>query len=157
MISTGDYLAFVDESLEAMAGILQQLGDERAGARLETPGANSPYAIVTHCLGVLEYWGGYVVAGRVVERDRPAEFRATGEVAGLVARVRRAREQLAADVATARPSEPPRGAPELDDATLPLGRTQGGALFHVYEELAQHLGQLEVTRDVLLAQSEQAW
>ena len=30
--------------------------------------------------------------------------------------------------------------------------TQGDVLLHVYEELAQHLGQLEVTRDVLLAQ-----
>ena len=29
--------------------------------------------------------------------------------------------------------------------------TQGDVLLHVYEELAQHLGQLEVTRDVLLA------
>ena len=29
--------------------------------------------------------------------------------------------------------------------------TQGEVLLHVYEELAQHLGQLEVTRDVLLA------
>ena len=29
--------------------------------------------------------------------------------------------------------------------------TQGDVLLHVHEELAQHLGQLEVTRDVLLA------
>ena len=37
-----------------------------------------------------------------------------------------------------------------EDGTLSY-RTQGAVLLHVYEELAQHLGQLEVTRDVLLA------
>jgi hypothetical protein len=33
----------------------------------------------------------------------------------------------------------------------PTRRTQGGALVHVYEELSQHLGQLEITRDLLRA------
>ncbi len=28
---------------------------------------------------------------------------------------------------------------------------QGGALFHVYEELAQHHGQMEIIRDCILA------
>ncbi|MCA0337442.1 MAG: DUF664 domain-containing protein [Actinobacteria bacterium] len=30
-------------------------------------------------------------------------------------------------------------------------RSQGAVLLHVHEELAQHLGQMEVIRDVLLA------
>ena len=38
-----------------------------------------------------------------------------------------------------------------EDADLPIGRTQGGAVFHVFEELAQHRGQMEVCRDMLLA------
>ena len=59
-------------------------------------GASSAYANVTHCLGVMGYWGGAVVAGRTIERS------------------------------------------------------QGGALMHIYEELAQHLGQLEVGRDVVM-------
>jgi hypothetical protein len=29
---------------------------------------------------------------------------------------------------------------------LPLGRTQGGALIHIYSELAQHRGQMEICR-----------
>jgi hypothetical protein len=154
VISTEDYLAFVDDALDSMVAILLELGDDRAGRRLATPGANSPFAIVTHCLGVLEHWGGHVVAGRSIERDRDAEFRATGRVEDLVDRVRRARAQLERDLHDADPSALPRNVPDGPDALLPLGRTQGGALIHVYEELAQHLGQLEVTRDVLLAQSE---
>jgi hypothetical protein len=32
-----------------------------------------------------------------------------------------------------------------------MARTQGGALLHIYEELAQHRGQMEITRDLLWA------
>jgi hypothetical protein len=100
----------------------------------------------------MEYWGGHVVAGRPTHRDRAAEFRASGPVDELVARARAAREQLAADLATFDPSAPPRNPPaDEEDAALPLGRTQGGAAFHVFEELAQHRGQMEGSRDILLA------
>jgi hypothetical protein len=151
MISTEDYLWFLDNALDALVAALEQLGDGLANTSLQTPGANSPYAVVTHCLGVMEFWGGYALAGRTIERDRNAEFRASGEVAALVGRVRQAREQLVADLELLDPSAPARGRLDDDDTSLPVGRTQGGVLMHLYEELAQHLGQVEVTRDVLLA------
>lgn len=151
MISVEDYLHFVDEALDGMAAIVTDLGDDLANRRPDLPGANSPYAVLTHCLGVMGHWGGHIVAGRTVERDRDAEFRASGPVADLVRRTRAARRQLAADVAGLDPSAPPRGTPEPEDAHLPLGRTQGGALIHIYEELAQHRGQMETCRDVLRA------
>lgn len=47
----------------------------------DLPGTNAPYGIVTHCLGVLDYWVGQCVAGRTIQRDREAEFRAQGPVA----------------------------------------------------------------------------
>jgi hypothetical protein len=99
----------------------------------------------------MEYWGGAIVAGRTIDRHRDAEFRASGAVGELVRRTRRARRQLGADIADLEPLAPPRGTPEPEDADLPLARTQGGVLVHVYEELAQHRGQMEVTRDVLRA------
>ena len=89
------------------------------------------------------------VAGRRIERDRPAEFVATGPVADLVAQVARARAQLVVDLAAVDWDGPPRGSVDPQDADLPLGRSQGGVLLHIYEELAQHLGHLEITRDVL--------
>ena len=75
----------------------------------------------------------HVVAGRTIRRDRDAEFRATGPVAELVERTRRARRQLADDLSGLDPFAPPRGAPKRDDVDLPIARTQGGALIHVYE------------------------
>ena len=151
MISVEDYLWYVDEALDGMIAIVTELGDELANRRPDVPDTNSPYVLLHHCLGVMEFWGGHMVAGRTVERDRDAEFRASGPVDELVARTRRARRQLAADVATLEPGAPPRGTPDAEDADLPLARTQGGVLIHIYEELAQHRGQMEGCRDVLLA------
>ena len=151
MISVDDFLWFVDEALEGMVGIVVELGDDLANRRPDLPGANSPYAILFHCLGVMEWWGGEAVAGRPVERDRDAEFRATGPVDALVARAGAARARLAEDLAQLDPAAPPRVALDPEDRDLPLGATQGGVALHIYEELAQHRGQMEVTRDVLRA------
>jgi Protein of unknown function (DUF664) len=150
MVSLEDFLWYVDDALDGMVTIVTRLGDERASESPLLRDANSPYAVLTHCLGVMEYWGGQVIAGRRIERDRPAEFVATGRVADLVDRVRVSREQFARDLAGFEPSDAPRGVVEPDDADLPIGRTQGGALMHVYQELSQHHGQMEITRDLLL-------
>lgn len=151
MITVDEYLSYVDTALDGMVQILSELGDDLANTRPDLPDANSPYAILTHCLGVMEYWGGHVVAGRPNNRDRDAEFRATGVVSDLLERVRTARGQLAADATAADPSAPAPNPPpdDLDLSTT----THGAVLLHVYEELAQHHGQLEITRDVLRAQS----
>ena len=152
MLSVDDLLFYIDDALDGMVAIVEQLGDDAANQRLDTPGANSAYALLAHCLGVMEYWAGFLIAGRDIDRDRDAEFEAGGSVGELVTRTCRAREQLKADLAELEPSAPTRRPPLLpEDAQLPYARTQGGALVHLYEELAQHRGQMEVTRDVLLA------
>ncbi len=73
-----DYLWFVDLALREMARIVGELGDELANRRPPFRGGNSPFVILTHCLGVLEYWGGATVAQRPVQRDRAAEFTRAG-------------------------------------------------------------------------------
>jgi hypothetical protein len=148
-MNTQEYLYFVDTALDGMARVVTELGDDLANQRPDMPGANSPYVILTHCLGVMAFWGGQVVGGREIHRDRPAEFTASGPVADLVEKTRAARAQLATDIADADASAPPRTAPGGD--AQPWKTTQGGVLLHLYEELAQHHGHMEITRDVLLA------
>lgn len=150
-ISTDDYLWFVDDCLDAMLGIVEELGDELASTAPELPGANSPFAILTHCLGVVDWWGGAMVCGRTVVRDREAEFVATGPVSMLREKVRRTRERLAEDLQALDPQAAPVGPREDWMAEVPHGSTQGGVLLHVLHELAQHLGQMELSRDVLAA------
>jgi hypothetical protein len=150
-LSTSDYLWFVDQALDQMVRIVTDLGDDLANRRPDLPGANSPYVILTHCLGVLEFWGGHTVAGRAIERDRDAEFQAVGSSVELARRSAAARQQFERDLSLLESNAPAHGVLDSSDTELPLARTQGGVLLHIYEELAQHLGQMELTRDVLRA------
>jgi hypothetical protein len=148
-ISPEAVVSYVDRAIDGMAGIVVGLGDDLANQRPDLPWANSPYAILCHSLGVMEFWGGYVVAGRQVTRDRAAEFTASGPVADLIGTAERAKRQFRADVATAEPSAPPRGSRSgMRPDELEL-LTQGHALLHVLEEVTQHHGQAELTRDIL--------
>ena len=148
-IGPDDLVYFVDQAIDGMAGIVRDLGDELACTRPDLPRANSPYAILFHCLGVMSYWAGHTVAGRDIERDREAEFRATGSADALVRACAAAKRQFAADVAAAEPSQPLRRPPADGDWGGRELENQGAALLHVLEELAQHHGQAELTRDLL--------
>ena len=135
-----------------MAEIVTELGDGLANRKPVLPGCNSPYAILRHCLGVMEFWGGQVVAGREITRDRDAEFRAQGPVAGLITATADAKRKFRADAATAEFDAPPRGGRRDSWGPDELEFiSQGHALLHVLEEVTQHLGQMELTRDVLRA------
>lgn len=149
-ISPDEYAFFVNRAIDGMVAIVGELGDQLACGRPDLPGANSPYVILQHCLAILDYWAGHVVAGRDVHRDRDAEFSASGPVAALIAAAAAAKRQFAEDLVTAQPASPPRRPPLASTWEGPA-ETQGHALLHILEELAQHHGQAELTRDMLLA------
>jgi hypothetical protein len=143
------YVAF--RALDAMAETVRALGDERVNDRPALPGANAPFAIVTHCVGVLDWWCGHLLAGRTVDRDRDAEFRATGTVEDLLARIEAAKAQLDRDLAAAGTADGPLAEPPVDyrfDDDVVLTRQR--VLLHVLEELCRHHGHLDLTRDILL-------
>lgn len=151
-VSVADYLWFVDLALDTMVGIVEELGDDLANRRPPFRDTNSAYGILTHCLGVMEYWGGATVAERPVRRDRSAEFAARGDVAGLVRRTEQARRRLREDLVELDAAAPPSGVgrnPSL--RRVPYAESKGAVLLHVIEELFQHLGHMELTRDVLVA------
>jgi hypothetical protein len=89
-----------------MSETVIDLGDELACTRPDLAGANTPYGLLTHCLGVMAYWGGHVVAGRDIVRDRSAEFDATGTADELRAQVDEALDQLHAELAAIHPLSP---------------------------------------------------
>ena len=145
-----EFLPFLDTALDGMLGIAATLGDELVNARPDLPGANTPFAIITHCVGVTDWWIGVMIAGRNVDRDRDSEFNASGTVAELGVAVDALMLRMRADLQQMNPASPLRR-PEL----LPPGGaartwTQSAALIHTLEELAQHHGQLEITRDILI-------
>ena len=150
-VAPADFLWFADLALRGMARIVADLGDELANRRPSFPQANSPYVILTHCLGVMEYWGGATVAERPVQRDRAAEFSATGDVGQLLWRTEQARRRLRDDIAALDAAAPPAGVRPDPDEAVPYAETKGSVLLHILEELFQHLGQMEITRDALIA------
>ena len=151
MISLDEYLAFCDRALDGYAEIVTALGDDLVNARLDgIPGSNSAFALVTHISGMTARWVRTVNLGIDVPRDRDAEFVATGTVVEALALLEGTRVRLHEDARAASPRDLPVDPAHDNDGSISYA-TQGEVLLHVYEELAQHLGQLEVTRDVLLA------
>ncbi len=150
-VSAEDYLWFVDLALSGMAAIVEGLGDDLANRRPPFRGGNSAYVILTHCLGVMEYWGGATVAERPVRRDRAAEFTARGEVAPLLRRTQHARRRLREDIVGLDAQATPVSVQRDPDDPVPYTEAKGAVLLHILEELFQHLGQMQVTRDALVA------
>lgn len=156
VVSSQDYLYFVERAVRGMCEIVTDLGDVLSCTRPEVPSANTAYGLLTHCLGVMAYWGGHLVAGREVARDRSAEFEATGTVGELRCRVDQALEQLKSDLSDAVPAAPLRYAPDPWALGPDRPMTQATALVHLYEEMAQHHGQMQVLRDALQARESPA-
>jgi bifunctional pyridoxal-dependent enzyme with beta-cystathionase and maltose regulon repressor activities len=151
VLDLADYLYYVRRAVGGMTRIVTELGDDRACLRPDLPGANTPYGLLTHCLGVVEYWGGALIAGRDVQRDRAGEFDATGTVAALRTRADAVLRQFETDLLAMDPTAPLRREPESWALGPDRPLTQASAAFHIYEELSQHHGQLEVLRDALNA------
>ena len=145
-----DYF-LIDRHFDEMTASAVELGDELINVVPDLPGANSAYQIVFHCCGMLEWWTRAAILGLDVDRDRDAEFVASGTVAQLTSRVDQVRAQAVRDLQQIDPAAPLRGDPSEEYRRTPIGETAGGALMHVFEELAQHHGHLDVTRDLVLS------
>jgi hypothetical protein len=139
----------LDRHLDEMLAIAGELGDALVNVTPPLPGANSAFQLVFHCCGMLEWWTREAVLGIDVGRDREAEFTSSGSVAELTARVDVVRRRLRADLAVIDLDGPLRGDPSEHYKGTPIGESARGVLLHVLEELAQHHGHLELTRDLL--------
>lgn len=149
-ITVDDFEVFCRRSFAGVLRVVDRLGDDLINERPSQIDVSSPYALVTHTLGACEWWVGHMVLGDESTRVRDHEFTASGTTASLHSNVaawldllgqRRDRIQTATTLA------------DIPKTQVPLDGewTVGAALIHAYEELAQHLGHLEITADLLLA------
>jgi hypothetical protein len=151
MITIDDFEVFCRRSFAGVLNVVDRLGDDLINEHPRVVAGSSPYALVTHILGAVEFWVGHMVLGEDSTRVRDDEFIASGTTAELHRAVdawlgRLAERKLRIADATE--------LFEVPQTQTPLGGewTVGAALIHAYEELAQHLGHLEVTADILLAE-----
>ena len=141
----------LERHFDSMTAAAIELGDDLVNQVPRLPGANSAYQIVIHCCGMLEWWTRSAILGLAVDRDRDAEFVASGTVAQLTARADQVRAQFVADLERIDPDAPLRGDPSPEYYGTPLGESARGVLMHVFEELAQHHGHLDLTRDLVVS------
>ncbi len=73
----------------------------------------------------MEYWGGATVAERPIQRDRAAEFTASGDVAGLLRRSEQARRRLREDLVGLHAEDQPVNVRRDPDEPVPYTETQG--------------------------------
>lgn len=140
----------VEQLLATVAG----LDEEELNRRPGLEGANSPFVIVTHVLGNMRAWVLGIACEEPLRRDRASEFRARGTGPEME---QAARELLAAMVLAIERLE----ANSLDDRIQPSQElfgegqarelTRREALLHPLEHAAIHLGQLQLTVDLLRA------
>lgn len=152
-ITVADFIVFCDRTIEGMRRALARLDDDTVNTLPAIPEPNSPYQLVTHALAACEWWTSHIICGHPSERDRDAEFVSSGAIADLLtradevsARLRELRPELEAATELAHPAR----------TSIPLAHewTVGTALIHAYEELAQHLGHLEITVDLVTSGSD---
>lgn len=140
---------FILLKFDALVEILDGTDSETANTELAVDGSNSLIQLVIHCCGTMRRWSSSVNLGIEVPRDREAEFRAHMPVAEALESAVRTRAAFLDDVAITDFNAPP--------IAVPVGREAfwtgscRNVLLHVFEELTQHLGQAEVTRDLLTA------
>jgi uncharacterized damage-inducible protein DinB len=153
--------AFIERNARLILAKLAERTDEQLNQPLPIPDANTLFAIATHTVGMAEFWVLALVGGQMVERDRPAEFRATG--GGVALRERYERfihnmHQVLTDLPTAdmtRVVTPP-AAFRLTGGFRPdQPLTVRDCLLHVVEHTANHLGHVELTCDLFDQQAAQ--
>jgi uncharacterized damage-inducible protein DinB len=140
--------------LERVCACLDGLNETQLNWRPPVDGANSMYVIATHTLGNARAFVLGIACGQPLERDRPAEFRASGrDAADLTAQARRLLDDIESALAGLSPSElgrrllPPQSLWGEGDVQQISVRE---AILHVVEHASIHLGQLQITRDLAL-------
>lgn len=151
------YIKELRKLFDRLCRSVEGLSDEQLNWRPSVAQTNSIFAIGTHTLGNARAWILGICCGAPIERDRPAEFRASGnEAAPIIARA----HELLAEIEEALRKLPAESLGELREPRQQLWGagtsepvTGREAILHVIEHYATHLGQIELTRDLALAET----
>jgi hypothetical protein len=138
---------FIANSLDRLVTLVGEHDEAGLNRRPPAPDANSLYALATHTLGNAEENILQTLCGRPVARQREAEFAARGDSAAVAERWRALRDELTEAMAALTPADLDRERAHPRRGAL-TGRE---VLLVVARHAAEHLGQAELTRDLLLA------
>lgn len=107
---------------------------------------NTLYGLATHLVAAGEFWMLHAAAGRPTDRDRPTEFRASGDLATLQARYGRWLEESRAFLMEL--SEDDLTRRFTREGGDPIDWTVAECIMHAVEHTAVHVGHLQLQRQV---------
>lgn len=140
--------------LSRVCDSLEGLSEAQLNWRPSVSDANSAYVIAAHTLGNARAWVLGVACDRPVDRDRPAEFAASGrDAADLLANAARLCSEIETALSALNSSDLERRltpSRSLWGEGEPQEISVREALLQVVEHAALHLGQLQLTRDLAL-------
>ncbi|MBG6192450.1 putative damage-inducible protein DinB [Arthrobacter sp. CAN_A212] len=151
MIKTASEMALdglILQKFDELTELLVGLDDELANRSLPWKGSNSIVQILVHCCGMMRHWSSSVNLGNDIPRDRDTEFSAIMSVTEATQLASDTRESYISDIKSTNMQSPPVRVPDGREHYWTV--TCESVLFHVLEELSQHLGQAQVTRDALI-------
>ena len=138
---------YIASSLDRLVEIGATLDEAALNWRPPAPDTNSLHVLARHTLGNAEESILETLCGRPVGRDREGEFAARGATVAVPAHWRALRPRLQAALAALPTSELDRGREHPRRGKI-TGRE---VLLVVARHAAEHLGQAELTRDLLRA------
>jgi uncharacterized damage-inducible protein DinB len=147
------YSKYIRKQISDIHASLKGLSDEQLNQSPDVPGANSGYVVASHVLGNVRAWVLGIACGQPLGRDRPAEFASSGTYEAFGKAAHALSSEIDEALAGLDPST-------LDDRFVPAQELWGEgesneisrreALAHVLEHASMHLGQIQLTRDMLL-------
>ncbi|MEK7215832.1 MAG: DinB family protein [Chloroflexota bacterium] len=141
------YYLFLQTARDGLFKEMEALSEAALNAPLGVPETNTVYASAFHAASATEYWLGVYVAGGAIDRDRSAEFRASGDLASLRARwdrcLQTCREAIDGLTATEYAA--------IRSVNLTTGADRYSVrhcLLHVVEHVNLHLGHIQIARQI---------
>ncbi len=150
------YAAQLQTLLDRVCQVVEGLDGAQLNWRPPVAEANSVYVIATHTLGNAEAWVLGIACGQAVERDRPAEFCSSGaDAAPIVDRARDLQRRIG-EALRALPDGALDNINEIPAHLSSAPRRVSGreALIQVIEHASNHLGHIDLTRDLALASAK---
>lgn len=123
------------------------LNEEAANWRPLPKDSNSIYAILCHVIGSDNFWVRQIICGEAIDRDREAEFRASGPISAVLDRwekVSKANERVLSQLNSSQLGETRTvpAHPELSFVTVRW------CILHLISHYATHLGHVQLTRQL---------
>lgn len=131
---------------EQIRDAIKGLNYEAANWRPLPKDTNSIYVILCHLAGIDNYWVRHIIGGETIDRDRDAEFRASGHLSEILKHweeVFRASKRILSKLSSAQLGET-RTVIRPDLGSVPVR----WCILHHISHYAVHLGHIQLTRQL---------